>query len=130
MRTFKQRLTSVLIITLISITGFYSKADGQTNNSSQIAIFILGSNNSNNHLRPQAPSRQRIDCTYENGYLQFSFTVPEGECLLTLINNETDESTQYNFNSNYPSLIYIGYFDNAEIIIDTENGNTYQGFIY
>lgn len=129
MKTFKQRLTSVLTISLISIFGFYCKADGQSNGSSQISIYILGSNSSNNHLRPQVPSRQRIDCFYENGYLHFNFTIPEGECLLTLINAETGESSQYNFNSNYPSVIYIGYIDNAEIIIDTDNGNTYQGFI-
>ncbi len=129
MKTFNQRLIAIIAIAFLGISVFSLKAQQQSSGNSQIPIYILGRDNSNRHMRPQAPSRQRIYCNYENGILYIEFNIPEGECLLTTNNIETNETTQYYFNSNFPAQINIGDISNAEIIISTSNGNTYQGFI-
>ena len=43
-------------------------------------------------LRPKAPTRQQIECTYADGSLYFLFAIPEGECQLSM----TDLSTGVN----------------------------------
>jgi len=129
MKTFNQRLITIIAIAFFIFSGFSLHAQQQSSGNSQIPIYIIGGDTSNKHMRPQAPSRQRIDCSYENGILYIEFKVSEGECLLSINNIETNEITQYYFNSNYPSQIYIGNINNAEIIISTSIGNTYQGYI-
>ena len=78
-------------------------------------------------LRPKAPTRQQIECTYADGSLYFLFAIPEGECQLSMTDLSTGEVVYTDFDSEAPEPVYIGYHESGEIYISTESGNTYSG---
>lgn len=78
-------------------------------------------------LRPKAPTRQQIECTYADGSLYFLFAIPEGECQLSMTDLSTGEVVYTDFDSEASEPVYIGYHESGEIYISTESGNTYSG---
>lgn len=124
------KLVIQLFIPILGLTGqFVNAENAESATHPQKTLIILKRENANNHKRrPNAPNRQYIDCTYNEGHLHINFTIPEGECtcyITDIINNHT----------------YSYYFDSSELFIDIEindiidfnveittgNGNVYNG---
>lgn len=96
---------------------------------SSTSIVIKDKKEKNEPVRPKAPSRQRIQCTYENGCLSFSFAIPEGECQLTVTDVTTGFARQYVFDSSADATINVGALTQAHIEISTANGHEYEGWL-
>lgn len=77
--------------------------------------------------RPKSVNRQQIHCHYSNCMLFIQFTISEGACELTVVDNETGESHIYNFDSSTGSFINIGNINSFDLYIETEKGNSYFG---
>lgn len=96
---------------------------------SSTSIVIYDKKEKNEPVRPKAPSRQRIQCAYENGCLSFSFAIPEGECQLTVTDVTTGFARQYVFDSSADATINVGTLTQAHIEISTANGHEYEGWL-
>jgi|GEM_PF-1649199 hypothetical protein len=83
----------------------------------------------NNNNKPKAPSMQHIECWYEDGMLTLDFAIPEGDCVLTVTEEQTGMSSGYSFDSAPTAQVYIGEIWNATIEINTENGHSYEGWL-
>ena len=79
--------------------------------------------------RPKIPSMQHIECWYEDGMLTLDFAIPEGDCVLTVTEEQTGMSSGYSFDSASTAQVYIGEIWNATIEINTENGHSYKGWL-
>ena len=79
--------------------------------------------------RPKLPTRQIIQCIYQNGSLNFQFAIPEGECQLTVTDMTTGFSRQYVFDSSADATVYVGALTQAHIEISTANGHEYEGWL-
>ena len=79
--------------------------------------------------KPQSPEGQYIQCLYDGDNLNFWFAIPEGNCNLTVVDTDKGAVTWHFFDSSSESQIYVGTLWNAAISIDTEKGNTYEGFL-
>lgn len=90
---------------------------------------VLKTPNKNTANRPKSPSRQSIDCYYSGESLSVSFLYPEGECTMTITDNKTGLSLQYNFSTEEPAEIYTGNLSEAYLEFNTELGNSYEGWI-
>lgn len=77
--------------------------------------------------RPKAPSMQRVNAVYSDGFLTFEFAYPEGECELQLMDLSTGEMVVEYFDSAVTEPVYVGYHSTASLTVTTENGNTYTG---
>ena len=96
---------------------------------SSTSIVIKDKKEKNEPVRPKAPSRQRIQCAYENGCLYFQFAIPEGECQLTVTDMTTGFARQYVFDSSAAATVYVGVLTQAHIEISTANGHEYEGWL-
>ena len=81
------------------------------------------------NLRPQAPSRQFIDCFYENEQLFISFAIPEGEGFVTVTDCDSGSSETFTIDTSICSDIFIGDIESAVIDIQTSKGYLYQGIL-
>lgn len=96
---------------------------------SSTSIVITDTKKDDKPGRPKAPSRQRIQCAYENGCLNFQFAIPEGECQLTVTDMTTGFARQYVFDSSADAAINVGTLTQAHIEISTANGHEYEGWL-
>ena len=56
--------------------------------------------------------------------LTLDFAIPEGDCVLTVTEEQTGMSSGYSFDSAPTAQVYIGEIWNATIEINTENGHS------
>lgn len=98
------------------------------NSSQSVKSIIVTQKKSNTNNKPKAPSAQYIECWYESGTLTFDFAIPEGECELTIC-EENGVSSQYRFDSSSTAQVYVGEMWNASIEIVSETGHSYEGWL-
>lgn len=79
--------------------------------------------------RPNSPFEQYIDCLYDGENLVFNFTIPEGECSLTVSQIDKGAISFYRFDSSEEAVVYVGEIWNATITVDTALGNSYEGYL-
>lgn len=80
-----------------------------------------------NSKHPHSPSLQHIECVYNQDELFITFTIPEGECVLSITDNTNGMAYQYYFDSSEDTAIWVGPLSSAHISIYTANGHTYEG---
>lgn len=79
---------------------------------------------------PRLPSRQKIECSYEDGTLFISFGLPEGEAELKVLDEVNGDVIVAPFDTQVPLHYYIGEIDGEKKIeVTTANGNTYEGWL-
>ena len=77
-------------------------------------------------LRPKAPSRQRVTCSYDGEYLTVDFVIPEGECEVAIAEWYSGTVQTYTIDStDLTAQINVGELYESTITISTESGNTY-----
>lgn len=91
--------------------------------------IIIWPGKGNNPKRPKLPTRQIIQCIYQNGSLYFQFAIAEGECQLTVTDMTTGFARQYVFDSSADATINVGTLTQAHIEISTANGHEYEGWL-
>ncbi|MDE5572362.1 MAG: hypothetical protein K2I94_01205 [Muribaculaceae bacterium] len=127
MKSLKQILLLLTFLTTIPVFGdnVYDEDEEFIN----IDIDPIKDNNKGTNPigRPRSVNQQRIHCHYTNGTLFIQFTITEGNCELTVIDNETGESSFYNFDSSIGAFINIGNINSFDLYIETEKGSTYFG---
>lgn len=80
--------------------------------------------------RPFSLTDQNIWCSYDGeGTLYFDFAIPEGDCTLTVVEEETGRIGRYSFDSECYPQVYVGPIWNATLLLDTSLGNSYEGWI-
>ena len=80
----------------------------------------------NESKRPQAPSRQRVTCSYDGEYLTVDFVIPEGECEVAIAEWYSGTVQTYTIDStDLTAQINVGELYESTITISTESGNTY-----
>lgn len=80
--------------------------------------------------RPKAPSAQRVEARYEDGYLYLNFKYSEGPAVLYVYDSaQTSLRSQTVFNTDSEAALYIGNLYDAYILIVTSNGHEYEGWI-
>lgn len=114
------------IITLISLSSSFAMT---ASSDSEIKIPIRPNTDTSKGDRPKAPSMQSVDCSYEDGWIDITFRVPEGYCTLIVTDLNHYTSQTYSFDSATTAHIYIGELTNALISISTANGHQYEGEI-
>ena len=124
-------MTKKFIITAIAFLFFsvFISADNNNgaNDSDDLVLIEIKDDSGNPTGRPRSANRQQINCKYTNGVLYIQFAVAEGNCELTVIDNETGEVVIYNFDSSTSAFINTGSHATFELYILTENGNCYYG---
>lgn len=81
-------------------------------------------------LRPKVPLQQQIICYYEDGVLDITFAVSEGNCSVKVYDIEDNIEKIYHINSDLMELsIYIGELSEAMIEVSTSLGRKYEGFL-
>ena len=76
--------------------------------------------------RPRIPSRQVVTCSYDGQYLCFDFTVPEGECNVTVTEWFSNAVQNYTIDSSELSAdVYVGELYESTVTLTTANGHTY-----
>lgn len=96
---------------------------------SSTSIVIHDKKEKDTPIRPKSPSRQMIQCIYQDGQLSFSFAIPEGECQLTVTDMTTGFARQYVFDSSAEVSVNVGALTQAHIEISTANGHEYEGWL-
>ncbi len=122
---------SIILATslLVASTAFsQTSASGNSNEIKNIKIATKEPRKDVSN-RPKAPSMQHIDCMYADGNLYVTFAIPEGECTMTVTNQETGISLQYMFPTEESAEINVGTISSAYIELNTENGHSYEGWI-
>ena len=107
-------------------TGVADADNGNQSGSADFKQIVLNPGRPVGH-RHNAPSKQSVMCTYDDGNLYFEFAIPEGECQLILSDLSTGEVVAADFDSAMSEPIYIGYHSTASLTVTTANGHTYTG---
>lgn len=118
------RFRKLLLILFLSIFGPQIWAEKAP--STKDLIFELKKDNRTD--RPRMPSRQSVYGAYDGENLYIEFSIPEGMCDMVVSDSDGFEQT-YQFDSNSPSVTYIGEVETAVITITTSCGNAYEGSI-
>ena len=113
---------ATLALIICSQAGIAFPKDNKTRRPVEVA-----STKSHKGHRPKAPSRQHIECFYEEDSLHFQFTIPEGHCSLVVTDVLTGISLTYDFDSDVYAIVHVGELSSANIEITTSNGNIYEG---
>lgn len=125
------KLVIQLLILIFGLSDQFACATSSNTTTTQKTLIILKRDNANNHKRrPSVPSKQYINCAYNDGHLFLNFTIPEGECICYISDIRNGQTYCYYFDSSelYIDIEIIDIIDfNVEII--TEAGNTYCGYI-
>lgn len=130
MKIKKLALLSPAVLMLFSSAVLMgAEGNGDKKETPKTSTVVIAMKKEVSPFRPKAPSRQSIDCTYYDGTLSVAFLIPEGECTMTVTDNETGMSLQYIFSTEEAAEIYVGPLDSAYIEFDTENGNSYEGWL-
>lgn len=124
MKKFKQ---IILLLSMFTMTIPVFGDDAEIGEDIYVDIDpISGNNQGTNPIgRPRSANRQQIHCHYNDGMLFIQFAISEGNCELTIVDNETGESVIYYFDSSIGSFINIGNINSFDLYIETEKGNFY-----
>ncbi len=122
--------TLILTVGILSVP-LMSGAAGESRPVSNGSRILLQRHSSRNpHMRPNAPSRQLIDCTYNEGLLTFNFTFSEGMCDVYLTEISTGMTEVYSIDSSdLTASVYVGTIESLSIEIVTEQGHSYVGIL-
>lgn len=107
-------------------TGVADADNGNQSGSADFKQIVLNPGRPVGH-RHNAPSRQSVMCTYDDGNLYFEFTIPEGQCQLILSDPSTGETVVAGFDSYVTEPVYVGYHSTASLTVTTANCHTYTG---
>lgn len=77
---------------------------------------------------PNSNYGQYVDCFYDGENLIFNFAISEGICNMTLTETEKGSVRWFVFDSSTEAIVYVGDIWNASIYINTEFGNSYEGW--
>lgn len=113
---------ATLALIICSQAGIAFPKDNKTRRPVEVASV-----ESHKGHRPKAPSRQHIECFYEEDSLHFQFEIPEGHCTLVVTDSMTGVSLTYDFDSGVYAIVNVGELSSAHIEITTANGNIYEG---
>lgn len=76
--------------------------------------------------RPQAPTRQNIDCIYDGEIIAFDFVLPDGECDVVITEYvSADEQSYIIDSSDCYAEIYVGQLYESTVTLTTERGVVY-----
>lgn len=117
-----QLLIIVILLQPMCIAGTKS---GNTRN-----VHIYKKDENNTKKRPRAPSRQYITCYYENGQINISFNIYEGDATLTIEDEIRGICDVTTFDTAVPTIYTLGELnDNLILRIETAYGNVYEGYL-
>lgn len=118
------------LLLMVSATSNQIMADNlQSSGKASRTPIVIHQTRMHKGSRPKAPSRQHVECFYEDGIMTVSFLIPEGDCVMTVTDNVNGETSYYDFESGSPVEISVGELDEATIQIDTALGYTYTGIL-
>jgi len=119
-----------LFFSLIYSMPIVSEA-GNTDSQAANGTYILKqSNRRQPNNRPNAPSRQIVQCTYNGEIITLYFAISEGECEVQLTDLNSGNITNYYVDSSELATdIYVGSIEESYITILTDCGNIYYGVI-
>ena len=129
------KLKTTPLISAALLLSFCIRATSQTlppggdDNEMFEIIVIKEKKNPDIPKRRKTPSAQHINCMYADENLYITFAIPEGECTMTVTDQETGISLQYIFDTEETAEVYVGSLSSAYIELDTENGHSYEGWI-
>lgn len=126
----KMKIIKFLFLLIATCTVSFI-ADAQKQPSNAGSTIGLTKTGGKVNKRPQAPSLQRITCTYDGEYLVFDFVLPEGQCELTVRSIDNTNVVCETFDSNdLVAEVFVGELSDCEIELTTQKGNTYSGTLY
>ncbi len=123
------KITTLLAIAIISLAN-YAQTPAQPHPTTKKEVsnshIRLRAEKVNVTKRPQAPSRQIIECDYNDGYLAFDFAISEGECEVLLTEYITEAEQSYIIDSSdCYAEIYVGVLYESTVTLTTESGAVY-----
>ncbi len=128
---YTMRIKIFLLVTLmlsISIPLFGDENNTDTSNSQVIVISLKKDRGEIIGRRPNAPSRQVVMCTYNEGIVSMSFVMSEGECKVIFSDLDSGHSqTCYVDSSDLIIEFETIPVENFSIEVFTENGGHYYG---
>lgn len=122
------QIIRLTVLIIVSVFCLQTQADDNKEASSNVSIYFLKRGGDGRTDKPRMPSRQCVYGIYDGENLYIEFSIPEGMCDMAVSDSYGFEQT-YQFDSNSPSVTYVGEVETAEITITTSCGNVYEGSI-
>lgn len=127
----KKTLLLVIVFFQICLFSLNAQTNSGSTSSGSVVVITPVKDLPGVALRPRMPSLQEVYATFEDGYLTISFKLSEGSAYL-YVYGEDEAAPRYTagFSTITETTLYLGDISNAYLLIETEYGNGYEGWIY